>query len=442
MKDQKRWRNGTLVYTFSGLITLFLLLLLGDFSWSLKERSIIQIVQLLIKEYGASDTLSAILTMSMPAALGMVLTPIICYRSDRCRSRWGRRIPYLTLMTPVASVAIIGMAYSPVLGKFLAQSGICSTPERGVLWMMGVCWTVFEFSSVMAGALFTALVNDVVPHEVMGRFYGLFRCISLGSGIVFNWWFLGFASTHPQYLFLGVCIIYTLGFMIMCLFVKEGEYPAPEPASGGKLAATVEYMKLSFSNPYYCLVLGFYAMAIIAMSPVSSFAVLYATHMHISMDTYGKAIAATFGLSLVLSYPMGMLADRIHPLRVGVIMIFVYGVVALSGYFFVIGPKTFLTFFVISVGIAGCYFNGAASLLPKLLPQKDFGSMSSAGEIIRSLGTMVGLPVLGVMLDYTGHKYIYLFLVAGIGCFLTGGMGILLYREFKKHGGPNNYQAP
>ena len=84
---QKLYTVGTLSYTTSALVTLFFLLLLGDFAWQMKERSVFQIVQLMFKRHGASDMLNGFMIASLPSAIGLFLGPIISYRSDCCRSR-------------------------------------------------------------------------------------------------------------------------------------------------------------------------------------------------------------------------------------------------------------------------------------------------------------------------------------------------------------------
>ena len=118
---QKLYTIGTLSYTLSTLCTLFFLLLLGDLVWSMKERSVAQIVQLMFKRHGASDMINGLMMVSLPNALGLLLGPVISYKSDHCRSRWGRRIPYLALTTPVAALAIAGFAYSPAIGRAVAE---------------------------------------------------------------------------------------------------------------------------------------------------------------------------------------------------------------------------------------------------------------------------------------------------------------------------------
>ena len=257
LSSEKRWTVGTLSYTASGIVTLFCLLLLGDFSNSIKERSIFQIVQLMFKTYGASDFLNGLLMVSLPSAFGLILGPVISYRSDRCRSRLGRRLPYLLLTTPLAAMAIVGFAFSPMLGKFFAP--LLGTPENPtILLLLGIFWAVFEFATVISVALFGALVNDVVPEKLLGRFFGLFRAIALLAGILFNYWFLGYAQSHYFWLFLAIAAIYAGGFMLMCLKIKEGEYPPPEKHDKkGFFNATKIYFSECYSNPYYLLVFVF-----------------------------------------------------------------------------------------------------------------------------------------------------------------------------------------
>ena len=56
----KLWTVGTLTYTAAGLTVLFSWLLWGDFAWSMKERSVTPVVQLLLKKFQASDTLAGL----------------------------------------------------------------------------------------------------------------------------------------------------------------------------------------------------------------------------------------------------------------------------------------------------------------------------------------------------------------------------------------------
>ena len=295
---QKLYAIGTLTYTFSTLCTLFFLLLLGDLVWSMKERSVAQIVQLMFKRHGASDMINGLMMVSLPNALGLLLGPVISYRSDHCRSRWGRRIPYLLFTTPIAAGAMAGMAFSPAIGEALGARFSCSA-DSITLCFLGFFWALFEFATVIAGALFGALINDVVPHRFLGRFYGLFRIISLMVGIGFNYYLFGFAEVHYRILFLTIGALYLAGFLIMCLNVKEGEYPEERTENRkSSLAAIRSYFRECFSNPYYLLVFLMLFFAVMTFAPVNSFCMFYAQSMDIPMKSYGRFLAVTYFFSL------------------------------------------------------------------------------------------------------------------------------------------------
>ncbi len=184
---RKVWKVGTLTYTAGGIAALFVWLLWGDFAWSMRDRSIPPVITLLFKNYGSPDTLTGILIGSLPALLGLVLNPIVSYRSDRLRSRLGRRIPYLILSTPVIVIGLVGLAFSPPLGTMLSHwFGPVLGASLATLVFLALFWTLFEVGCVVSMAVFNALVNDVVPQELLGRFYGLFRAVSLFAGMLFT----------------------------------------------------------------------------------------------------------------------------------------------------------------------------------------------------------------------------------------------------------------
>src|SRR6185436_11887591 len=102
---------------------------------SLRDRAFPDTMNLLLKKLGASNTALVILTVVLSNALIMLFGPTISYKSDRYRSRLGRRIPFLLISTPIAAVAMIGIAFTPELGRSLASL----SPAYGALIVFGLC---------------------------------------------------------------------------------------------------------------------------------------------------------------------------------------------------------------------------------------------------------------------------------------------------------------
>lgn len=441
----KTWKVGTLTYTSAGIGVLFFWLLWGDFAWSMKERSVYSVAQLMLKSFGSSDLLLGILMGSLPNGIGMILGPIISYRSDRHRGRWGRRVPYLFLTTLIAAPAMLGLAATPWLGGMLQRHFFPNADlSTCVLIFFGVFWVTFEIGTVAANAIFVALINDVVPREFLGRFFGLFRALSLLAGIVFNYWLLERAGHHYIWLFVGMAALYGIGFLMMCLKVREGEYPPPvDPPHGHGFTDAVKlYFRECFANSYYRWVIGAYTLGFMAGIPVNTFSLFYAQSLKLSMADYGASLAITFLVSFCLAYFLGMLADRFHPLRMGIVMIGAYAVTMAVGGALVVGPSSFVVVFVVHGVITGAFYTVTASYGQRLFPQARFAQFNSAMALMTALGGMILPPLIGRYLDVCGHVYRYTFFMGAVIAGMATIASLILYRRFVALGGTKAYEAP
>lgn len=395
-----RWRAGTLVYTRRGLVRLFCWLLWGDFALSFKDRSILPVVQLVLRRFQVSDALAGFLLGSVPALIGLLVVPIVSYRSDRHRGKWGRRIPFLAGFTAIACAAMLGLALE---SRHAAAAS---------LWRFGACWGLFEFASItMAASLVGALINDVVPPSLLGRFFGLFRIVSLAVGIGFNYWLLAPAEKWPAPVFVGTAVLYGAGFALMCLKVREGDYP---PATTEKSSGVRAYFSECFADSRCWWIFATVNLSWLAFVPVNLYCIFFAKSIGMPMSTYGRIWAGTYLGSLLLSYPMGLLADRWHPLRLGAAILVVYAAIAVWGGFAAGTPAWFGAALAAHGVLSGLWQTGAASLPQRLLPADRFAQFASAMGIIGAIANIVLPPILGTFLDHVGHQYRYSFFASAL----------------------------
>jgi len=448
-RGRRLWTVGTLTYTAAALAAVFGWMLWGDFAWQMRDRSILPAMQLMFKKYDASDMLVALLFSSVPLTLGLLTGPFICYLSDRHRGRWGRRIPFLLFTTPFIVAAIVGLAFSPQMGALAHRwLGAAVGANAAVLCFLGLFLVIFEFACGVANMIFGGLVNDVVPQALIGRFFGLFRVVSLLAGIVFNYWVFGKVETHFIWIFLGVAVLYGVGFTMLCLKVKEGDYPPPPPAPTEKdlgkrfLFAAKSYLKAGYGHSYYLWFFAATILAPLALVPANLYNLYYAKSLHMSMDLYGKYLSYSFMVSICLSYPLGALADRFHPLRMTIVTLALYMCVMLASALYAVDAQSFGLALMAQSVLAGCFYTVSLSLSQKLLPWNRFAQIGSAGGTI---GCLIGIgfaPALGVFLDQTHHTYRYIYYVG----LVIGALGLLanlvLHHKFVALGGPRNYVAP
>jgi MFS family permease len=432
----RRWSVGTLSYTIGGLIVLFFWLLWGDFALNLKDRAVPPTLQLLLRQYHASDFTAGALVGTLPHAIAVLVLPIVGYWSDRHRGRWGRRIPFLLGAAPLATIAMIGLAMSPVIGRTIHHS-LGASEDSTVIGCFGFSWMLFEFSSIVCASLFVALINDVVPHSLLGRFFGMFRVISLGAGMIFQYFIFGIVEAHFVGIFLAIGVLYGVSFCAMCWRVREGSYPAsprPEPAKRDRFVVAVrQYVRDCFSDPYYLWFFLAVALANMAFAPINLFHVYLAQSLHMSMRTLGKFGTLQLLLSLVQAYPAGWLADKIHPLRLTILASALYAIVTLLAFFLIHDALTFGVMYVISGTCAGFWLTVFSPLAPLLLPKLKYAEFAGAMGIFSSLGMMIIGPACGKFLDYAHHDYRYIYLWAFALIFSSFLASLVLHTIFLTH---------
>jgi MFS family permease len=444
---KRTWRVGTLIYSSGSLATLYGWLLWGDFSWQLKDRTG-PIVQVMLGKFKATDFLTALFMISLPAIVTMTIGPLVGYWSDNHRGKMGRRIPFLLVTTPIAGMALMGVGCGPVIGKWLHNhlGWPSDWLNPTVLAVMAVFWIAFEIATVTANTVFAGLINDVVPRELIGRFYGLFRIISLGVGILLFYYVMGYSKEHFLVILVALGAIYTVGFTLMCLKVKEGDYPPPMPRTKrglGSLLSTIRTLARNcFAHPYYLKVFAFMALAVTSFIPINLYMVFAAEHFGLSLDSYGKYMALIFALSLVVAYPLGWMADRFHATRVGLGCLALYAVATGAGFFLVRGPGSFAFMLVAHGVLSVCYNTGVSALGQMLFPRDKFAQYAAAAAFMASLASVLASPLVGLLLDWLHRDYRYTF---GLSCLLSTlalWLGLVMYRRFLAFGGPNHYIAP
>ncbi|WP_395407666.1 MFS transporter [Pseudoduganella sp. UC29_106] len=400
----------------SAALPLYAFLLLGDLVWSLKERGVQELVKAQLREVSQDALLLNILFGALPALLALFVGPLVGAWSDRTRTRLGRRIPFLLACALMLAASLVGLAFAQPLAAYLLDGGGAGERAhvRNVIFCMSLFWAMFELFSITGNALFIALINDTVPHAVLGRFFGLFRIVSLAVGAAF--FYFVFGNDLPAIasnVMLGIAAAYLFGFLLLCAGVREPAYPPPtiEPVRMGLGRLRAE----GGSAPwFYLLLFAALGIATICVLPVNINSYNAIGQFGVDRSSYGRAVSITYCISILLAWPLGWLADRIHPLRVGFIALVMYALSMLGAWQFATGSLSFLVWMVVHGVLAGVFLTGTASLLPKLLPRERFSELAAFSASVTALLTVVFTLGLGVVLDWSGRDFRLIFLAAGM----------------------------
>jgi len=273
--ERAKYSVGTLTYTKYGLFVLFAWLLWGDFCFQIMESvGGLGIIGLyMMEKLDASMFIVGLLTSTIPMLLGVFLGPIISFKSDRYRSKYGRRIPFMLLTAPFLCFFLVSLGFSDDIYSFLGSSSLVRSlgisHYTATIAVIGFLIGGFAFFNEFVNTVWWYLFADVVPPHFMGRFQGLFRVVNSIAGFFFSALVVQYQLTYMRWVFIGAAMLYFAGFGLMCWRVKEGEYP-PVTDVGEKTTLwdkVTLYFRECFTHPIYR---GMYASTFFTAIAVSA----------------------------------------------------------------------------------------------------------------------------------------------------------------------------
>ena len=459
--SSKTYHCGTLTYTKVGLVMLFGWLLWGDFCFTLMEAVVPSILPLKLKALGAPNWLMGVILTTVPGVLSMSVGPWVSFKSDRYRSRWGRRIPFILLTIPFLGAFLALLGWSDDLAKLLqtlAPPLREYAPATLTIGLISIFLILFKFFDMFVNSVFWYLFNDVVPTQFLGRFMGAFRIVGIGAGALYNWFIFQYANSHMREIFTGVALLYFIGLGLMCLMVKEGSYPPIEGESdkenkgwGGFLT----FFRESFSHKFYWFRFLYTSIGAIGFS-MSVFSVFFYQEMGLTFEQIGKTLAITSVTMMVAIIFMSAFVDRWHPLRLtayaavfGVIGSLVPGV-----WLFVTLPVNYYFWIGLGTSLAGTLLGAIVTTagLPcemRIFPQSRFGQFCSAQAMLRSACTTLSGVVAGLFIDLmkwlchgSDFGFRWMFLWYSVFGAISAAFLVLTYREWLRLGGDRHFHPP
>jgi MFS family permease len=462
MGGEKTYPVGTLSYTKRGLIVLFAWMLWGDFCFTLMEAVVPSILPIKLKALGASNTTMALIMSTLPGILNATICPWVSFWSDRYRSRWGRRIPFILFTLPFLTMFLILLGFSQQIGTWVhtlafAKSGMFSATTVTVC-IIGVFTVGFNFFNMFVNSVYWYFFNDVVPQQYIGQFLGLFRVVGGLAGSLYSIFIFKYAESHMTLIYVGIALLYFVGFGVMCLRVKEGDYPPPPEYVDGRKgfwAGMKTFCVECFSLRFYWFMFGMTTFSAIGGS-AGFMNIFWFRDVGMTLEQVGWVSGVAGVIGLCLTYPAGFVADKYHPLRVLLTMKLI-GVVVYPLYLafllFNMPPQTaFHYYFAISLVNLPAGILYSASAFPtemRIFPKERFGQFCSAQAMIRSIGVIFGGIMAGVVFDliknyYGGSDFAYRWIPAWTLSFevLSFLCLVNVYRGWKRYGGLANYSPP
>lgn len=435
-----RFSVGTLSYNKQGLWILFFWLMWNDFSITLLEQ-VTNLTSILMKDRGASYTLLSVFG-TVGGFLGMWINPFFSTWSDRLRTRFGRRRPFLLIATPLFAASLCAIAFMPDLYHFLMRfsgpAGILNhLPINGEVLFIGIASIINGLFNAVVLAIFSYYYWDVVPELVLGRFNSITKIVTVAATMIWNFWIVGYAEHHTKTVFIGVSLFCLTVYLLSVWRVKEGEYPPPEPRrTTNPLEPIFDYFRDCFSKPYYLWIFVgtlFFQMANQG-GQYQFFYLRYDLGMDLTATGWinGVGSMATTIFGVLLGYSAGSMIDRLKPIRVIPVALLLWALLVLISYFYIHDKLSAaimtalinVNIFVFSVAV------GAVTV--ELFPREKLGQFCSAQAFFYQTIIMVMNPLVVApffdWIKFNRASYLY----SAFFYFLSGLVTIKVYYNWKR----------
>lgn len=340
----------------------------------------------LLAQYNTSKASSLSLVNSVSVLLVMILQPIIGTLSDRTRSRWGRRTPYIACGALAGGALIVLMP---------------SVPSIAVLVIL---WSLIQVAATFGGGPLSATVADRVPEERLGTVSAITGLATYAAAIVgavvagslFNT--IGLGAYYPLAILL---VLLTIPFLLLARD-QSSRSMTSEPILVRTIAASFvvalkdrDYRLAWISKVLFWTGLG-----------ISTTYGVYMLQSYISPALSAAQAAATSPLILVAALPAtllsmaiaGRLSDRLKRRKPFVIAAALFLAVALLvPWAWPSLPAMFIQAILGGIGL-GAYLVVDQALFIDLLPdQKSAGRDLGMSGLATSIGQAVGPIVAGLV---------------------------------------------
>lgn len=342
--------------------------------------------------------------MTLDNWLALTLTPFIGYLSDRTRTRFGRRIPYLLVGAPLAAAFLV-----------LIPIGWASS-----LWLLLAATILMNLFMASFRSPVVALMPDVTPQELRSKANGI---VNFMAGLGYIVATLGGAMLyrlHPGYPFYAAAALLLGVALAFFLWIRE-------PADAVEEAERFSFGRIQDRSARFMLAAIFFWF--VGYNAVESWWTTYGTeHLHQQADSVAKLLSFSGGAFLLMAIPAGFLSEGIGRFkgfgRKRTIWLGLVGMMAAYGLMINLTDLTRAWPFLLLAGLSWAFINiNSYPMIAQMAPTGQVGAYTGLYYLASSGANIVAPPLFGWVFDRLGYGYFFplaiLFMALAALCMLA-----------------------
>lgn len=335
--------------------------------------------------------------MGMDNLLGIFIQPWMANRSDRTRTRWGRRIPYLAIGMPTAALLFVVLPHT----------------ASSLPLLIGVI-IAFALVSNSFKPIGEALVPDFVPPERRSRANAAVKIASAITVIVAALVSMLLVDEHPELAFAVVASITLVAVTVLCLSIRDSSSPGYQAAlaedgeegesavGAARVRDTVVEIVRDADRSRLLLIVAIFVFGCAWAASRALLTPYGQETLDLSRGDAGGLTLPSGVAFLLAAYPTALLAERFGRLRtmVGGMSIYVLGM--LLG-LLVQTPTMTVVAFCIGAAGASAFLVNAVVVLWNLAPSaRVFGTYAALYAVGWQAGAFAGPAIVGGVVDIAG----------------------------------------
>jgi len=345
------------------------------------------------------------LILGTMGGLGIIMSPILGMASDRIRHRLGRRRPLMILGLPFIVAVLVAMQYMPSVA------------------LMALVWPLAYFFHLVIERPWGALMPDIFPPDKRATANGVCQVMG-GAGNLLYFVVGGYVwARNEEITFYLVAAVYAAGILAVVFGIKEKPTHLDPPRTQKRMKV-LEYiagLREHREVLRYAFACFFWSTGLNGILPwLTSFGT---QGMGMSVELSFMILALSVGVVILLSLPVGMLADRVGHKRVARAGLVIFVVVNVLVVFVESVPLLFILMGIVAVGFCIIMVVPYA-LLMNLIPEDRMAELIGVASISVYLSILVGPTLAGFLIDAFGsYRPIFVFAAVchGLGfLFLQG----------------------
>jgi maltose/moltooligosaccharide transporter len=350
-------------------------------------------VPIFLREYNLPLWLvGAIMTFDNIA--GITIQPWGGFLSDRTRTRFGRRMPFLMVGAPIGALFF---ALIPILHLFIPIFPLL----MAAIIIMNIAMAIFRTPTV-------ALMPDITPSPLRSKANGIINLMGgLGTTLAFlGGAFLYRANRGLPFWFASLLML--VATAIVLLVIREPKEYGQEGDTGTGVLATIREIITSQEKSALFILLAIFAW-FIGYNAVETFWTTYGKEfLGIQESTAAAMLTYVSGAFLLFALPAGFIATRFGRRRTILAGLTILLVMILGGFFTT--NMLYLTVMLVLSGIGWALINiNSFPMVSDIAPPGRIGSYTGLYYFFSMLAAITAPPLVGALMDLFGHRTLFLF---------------------------------